>query len=93
MLVVSLRWKYQYIKKQQLNLKKTYCKLKQHIWVSFGLLACECMMWEVGGIVIGGVSEVAVSVEIKITIKFKKNLPAVKMMHLGIVWGYWHANV
>ena len=27
------------------------------------------------GVVIGGVSEVAVSVEIKITIKLKKNLP------------------
>ena len=25
-----------------------------------GLLACKCMKWEVGGIVIGGVSEVVV---------------------------------
>ena len=52
------------------------------------------------GIVIGGVSEVAVSVEIKITIKLKKNLLAVKTTHLGVIWatgmqmyevgGGWH---
>ena len=50
------------------NFQSYHCKLKQCIWVSFGLLACKCMMWEVGGMVIGGVPEVAVSVEIKITI-------------------------
>ena len=55
LLVVSLRWTYQYIKKQQLNLKKkTYHKLKWCIWASIGLLACKYIMWEVGGIVSGG---------------------------------------
>ena len=82
LLVVSLRWKYQYIKKQQLNLKKKLTISQNNTsGHHFGCWHANvwCGRWvalsAAVGVVIGGVSEVAVSVEIKITIKLKKNLP------------------
>ena len=51
------------------------------------------MKWEVGGIVSGGVSEVAVSVEIKITIKFKKELTRCLNDAFEHDLGYWHMEV
>ena len=45
------------------------------------------------GVVIGGVSEVVVSVEIKITIKFKKELTRCLNDTFEHHLGYWHMEV